>query len=239
MKNLKAYRTKNKSKYVETKLKEYDNFKKLITNFIKKKYKYVSYVHGGFEKIHEESLKFKIPLLNHDDNCYLCKKKIKRKDSFSNGILKGKSLQNFFSFGKNSNKKESSPKKNIEKSKTDINENKLLEKNTNLANNKNNTAESNNNNKDIKENKETKKGFFSNLFSRKKSNISNSDLKKDEKKDEKISTPVNKYKFNEEKCKFEIEFDKDINNNNNDKFDLDKSEMNIKSNIIIFNLSSF
>jgi hypothetical protein len=226
MKNLKAYVTKNKSKYVETKLKEYDNFKKLITNFIKKKYKYISYVHGGFEKIHEESLKFKIPLLNHDDNCYLCKKKIKRKnDSFSNGILKKKSVQNFFNFGKNSKKIENSPNKKSEKSDKN-------EKKNNEINNKN---KDNNNNNNNNENKDIKKGFFSNLFSRKKSDNSKID-KIDPKKVENNLSPINKYKFNEEKCKFEIELDNDNDNNNNNininKFELDKSELNIKSKYI-------
>ena len=75
LKILKTYLTKNKSKYIQPKLKEYDNFRKLIYNFMKKKYKYVSYVYGGFDKIHDESIKYKIPLLNHDENCFLCKKK--------------------------------------------------------------------------------------------------------------------------------------------------------------------
>lgn len=60
---------------------------------MKKKYKYVSYVYGGFDKIHDESIKYKIPLLNHDENCFLCKKKNKKNSEnyfFSNKSTIGK-----------------------------------------------------------------------------------------------------------------------------------------------------
>lgn len=68
---------------INLRLKEYDNFKKLIHNFLKKNYKYVSFVFGGFYEIHEESLNQNIPLLNHDGTCFICKKKSKKKKKFN------------------------------------------------------------------------------------------------------------------------------------------------------------
>lgn len=214
---------KNKSKYIQPKLKEYDNFKKLISNFIKKKYKYVSYVIGGFEKIHDDSIRYNIPLLNHDDNCYLCKKKNKRKkDSFSSGILKGNSVQNFFSFGKNK-KKENSPKKNEKKNEKENNK-KNADRISNNYSNNNDRNSLNNNNNDKKDAKD-KKSFFSNFFGKKKSN---NNQKKEEKKEEKNDpkVPLTKYKFNKDNCKFEI----DEENNN----ELNKSDINIKGKIFYF-----
>lgn len=198
---------KNKSKFIQPKLKEYDNFKKLITNFIKKKYKYVSYVIGGFEKIHEESVRYNIPLLNHDDNCYLCKKKNKRKkDSFTSGILKNKSVQNFFSFGKNKKKESNNSNEKAKNSNTNANKNI----------NKTNSTE-------IDKNKE-KKGFFSNLFNRKKS--------QEEKKETKntVNVPLTKYKFNKETSKFEVDKGEDDKEKDKDLI-LNKSEIDIKSKI--------
>lgn len=69
---------KDKSKRMNLRIKEYDNLKRIITEFIKKNFCYVSYVYGGFKEIHEQSMKYNIPLLNHDDNCYICKKNRKK-----------------------------------------------------------------------------------------------------------------------------------------------------------------
>jgi hypothetical protein len=69
---------KDKSKNFSLKIKEFDNLKKLIANFVKKNFSYISYVYGGFKEIHEQSIKQDIPLLNHDETCYLCKKNRKK-----------------------------------------------------------------------------------------------------------------------------------------------------------------
>lgn len=82
LKNLKKLISKKNPDKVNMKLKEYDNLKKLIHNFLKKNYKYISFVFGGFADIHDESIKFNIPLLNHDDNCRICKKKDKKKKRY-------------------------------------------------------------------------------------------------------------------------------------------------------------
>ena len=56
-------------------LKEYDNFKKIIEIMNKKGFKYVSYVYGGYKQIHFYAMKYKIDLLEHGENCFLCKEK--------------------------------------------------------------------------------------------------------------------------------------------------------------------
>ena len=89
---VKQWIKKDKSKRAHIRVKEFDNFKKLITSFMKKNFSYVSYVYGGFKEIHEQSLKFNIPLLNHDDNCYICRKnrkKTQKKGFFSKLFQRG------------------------------------------------------------------------------------------------------------------------------------------------------
>jgi hypothetical protein len=110
LKNLNSMLSKEKNPIkINIKLKEYDNFKKLIHNFLKKNFKYVSFVFGGFYEIHEESLFQNIPLLNHDNSCYICKKKYKKK----------KKKINFFSqIFKKKNEKKSL--KSFEKEKNDF-----------------------------------------------------------------------------------------------------------------------
>ena len=73
---------KKKSTHFSSKIKEFDNLKKILANFIKKNYSYVSYVLGGFKEIHDQSIKLDIPLLNHDDSCYLCAKINKKTQKF-------------------------------------------------------------------------------------------------------------------------------------------------------------
>jgi len=153
MKKLKTFLAKNKSKFFQPRLREYDNFRKLVYNFMKKKYKYVSYAYGGFEKLHDESIKYNIPLLNHDENCFLCKNKNKKISE----VLKEKENKNnisnkLFFFGRkesdsNKNKKKSFDEPCISNSKTMVNDN-------NNNKNKNNIDELNN----------KKEGFFSKLF---------------------------------------------------------------------------
>jgi len=169
LKKLNSFLSKNKSKFIKPRLREYDNFRKLIYNFMRKKYKYVSYVFGGFEKIHEESIKYNIPLLNHDENCFLCKKKnfkiaeILREDENK----KSNTARHFFFGRKDSeNDKNKNDEKNQIKSPTGLHESSKYV--SNEANNKiNNLSRETNNSK--------KEGFFSKLFSR--NNKSKSDLK--------------------------------------------------------------
>lgn len=168
MKILKSFLSKNKSKFIQPRLREYDNFRKLIYNFMKKKYKYVSYVFGGFEKIHEESMRYNIPLLNHDDNCFLCKKKnskiselLKEKE-----VKKPNTARSFF-FGR----KESDANKNkeaIKKINDNNSNNNDANRNRNSSKNKTGVSDNivfvNNPNNNLNNNKEKKEGFFSKLF---------------------------------------------------------------------------
>lgn len=78
IKILKSHVKKDKSKKVAIRIKELDNLKKLIRSLMKKNYKYISYVHGGFKEIHDQSIKYNIPLLNHDESCHMCKKNQKK-----------------------------------------------------------------------------------------------------------------------------------------------------------------
>jgi hypothetical protein len=57
------------------KLKEYDNMRKTLKNMIKHNFPYVGYVYGGFNLVHEESKKFNVELINHnEETCLLCNK---------------------------------------------------------------------------------------------------------------------------------------------------------------------
>jgi hypothetical protein len=86
---------KDKSKRLQIKIKEFDNLKKIINSFMSKNYPYISYVHGGFKEIHEQSLKYNIPLLNHDDSCYICKKNRKKnhKKGFFSKLFKNEKTE--------------------------------------------------------------------------------------------------------------------------------------------------
>jgi len=150
---------------------------------MKKKYKYVSYVFGGFEKIHEESIRYHIPLLDHDENCFLCKKKNPKISELlkDKEVKKSNTAINFF-FGR----KESDGDKNKNKNKKEIK--KISENiNKNIHNNNSNDmlASSNSNDKprnsgnfnttinNNSNNKEKKEGFFSKLFGSKKNSTKN------------------------------------------------------------------
>ena len=57
------------------KLKEYDNLKKIIIKMKNNNFPYVSYLEGGFEALHQESLNYNIELVDHNSKkCRLCKK---------------------------------------------------------------------------------------------------------------------------------------------------------------------
>lgn len=81
---IKELKKDNKSKCSidnTNKLIEFDNTKRLIKNFVKKNYPFVSYIYGGFRKIHDYSLKLNIPLLNHEEKkCCICRTKHKREE---------------------------------------------------------------------------------------------------------------------------------------------------------------
>ena len=63
------------------KLKEYDNFKKILKSMQDKNYPYIGYVFGGFENIHNESIKFNIPLISHDPSiCEICLKNLENSE---------------------------------------------------------------------------------------------------------------------------------------------------------------
>ena len=56
------------------KLKEYDNMRNTLTSMIKHNFPYVGYVYGGFNGVHKEFPKFKVELINHNEElCLLCK----------------------------------------------------------------------------------------------------------------------------------------------------------------------
>jgi len=73
--NLEEY--EDKLDYEELyKLKEYDNFRKLLISMKDKNFPYVSYLEGGFEAFHQECLNYKIELVEHTPKiCKLCKNK--------------------------------------------------------------------------------------------------------------------------------------------------------------------
>ena len=64
------------------KLKEYDNFRKILNSMRDKNFPYVSYLKGGFESLHQESLNYNIDLVEHDSSiCKLCTRKKKKHKS--------------------------------------------------------------------------------------------------------------------------------------------------------------
>ncbi len=132
LKNLKNYILKKNADKVNMKLKEFDNLKRLVHNFLKKNYKYISFVFGGFADIHDESLKFNIPLLNHDENCRICKKKTKKKKKYSFiSKLFGKNKKD-----KNKNKSENSRLATESSLVTNNSSNKNLKKSESVRNDK-------------------------------------------------------------------------------------------------------
>lgn len=72
---VKSHLKKDKSHKLQLKIKELDNFKKAIDGFLKEKFPYISYIYGGFDEIHDFSMKNKIELLDHNaSQCYLCER---------------------------------------------------------------------------------------------------------------------------------------------------------------------
>ena len=43
-------------------------------------FKYVSFIYGGYKNVHSLAMKYNIELLEHQENCFLCRKE--QKNSF-------------------------------------------------------------------------------------------------------------------------------------------------------------
>jgi len=71
------------------KLKEYDNYRKIINAMKNKNYPYVSYLEGGFEALHKEYSNYNLELISHDKSkCKLCQeKKNETKNNFISKIF--------------------------------------------------------------------------------------------------------------------------------------------------------
>ena len=79
------------------KLKEYDNMRKTLQNMIKHNFPYVGYVYGGFTQVHEESIKYEVELINHnEDTCLLCNPNIEEEkekdDSLDDNLIEKSEL---------------------------------------------------------------------------------------------------------------------------------------------------
>ena len=63
----------NLSKKEIYKLKEYDNLKKTLNSMQNQNYPYISFIYGGYYKIHEESVNMDLELPSHDiETCIIC-----------------------------------------------------------------------------------------------------------------------------------------------------------------------
>ena len=72
-------------------LKEYVNFKKIIKEIENEKFKYISFAYGGYNNIHSSALKYNIELLEHGNNCFICKEekeKNEKNSSFFDNFFK-------------------------------------------------------------------------------------------------------------------------------------------------------
>ena len=100
-KELNLFDAKNLNLEEIYKLKEYDNFRKVMNTMKSKNFPYVSYLEGGFEALHDECFNYKIELIGHDKNkCLICKhrdknkKSIKKDNKISNDLWKTKKVIN-------------------------------------------------------------------------------------------------------------------------------------------------
>ena len=97
---LNLFDTKNLNLEEIYKLKEYDNFRKVIISMKSKNFPYVSYLEGGFEALHDECLNNKIELIGHESNkCIICNKNkkkrfIKQDKKLSNSLWKNQKVIN-------------------------------------------------------------------------------------------------------------------------------------------------
>lgn len=80
LKEIKNLKKNEDSKKIRVKLKEYDNMKTLVKSLLNSGFPYVSVASGGFYDIHNDSIKYSIPLLNHNSNiCSICQSKNSKK----------------------------------------------------------------------------------------------------------------------------------------------------------------
>ena len=77
-------------------LKEFDNFKKLIKELDKEKFKYVSFAYGGYKNIHSYAKKYNIELLEHKKNCSICNEEKEEKNKMISLLLNVGKISNFF-----------------------------------------------------------------------------------------------------------------------------------------------
>ena len=72
-KEVKDFVKKDKTHRKRMQLKEYENIKQIISALLENEFSYVSYVLGGFKTFHEIALKYKLPLINHnEEKCNFC-----------------------------------------------------------------------------------------------------------------------------------------------------------------------
>ena len=62
-----------KSLQIKMELKQYELIKILIDKLLENNYPYISYILGGYKSLHDLSIKYNIPIINHKkNNCYIC-----------------------------------------------------------------------------------------------------------------------------------------------------------------------
>lgn len=76
LKRVMGHIEKDKSSIFSLQIKEYDNYKKLISSLLKEKYHFISFVYGGYGSIHDECLKKNILEGHHESKCNLCDESI-------------------------------------------------------------------------------------------------------------------------------------------------------------------
>ena len=75
-------------------LKEYDNLRKTLNSMQNQNYPYISFIYGGYYKMHEESINLDLELPSHDfDTCEICKEKNNREKKEKNENKKEKDIE--------------------------------------------------------------------------------------------------------------------------------------------------
>ena len=72
-----------KSLQIKMELKQYELIKILIDKLLENNYPYISYILGGYKSLHDLSIKYNIPIINHKkNNCYICINKSLEENDF-------------------------------------------------------------------------------------------------------------------------------------------------------------
>lgn len=122
----------NKEKSFYIKLKEYDNFKQLVSCFIKKNFPKVSYLHGGFKEIHKLCVSKNIKLVNHNEKkCYLCMNSI----GGYNNIKNKESRKHISDSSRNSNEISTGNLVSVDNKELIRNKNNSIKKNDKISDN--------------------------------------------------------------------------------------------------------